>query len=667
MALSGEEDAGLEDLFRPEEVEEIRRTFFDQAEAALAALTQGVLDLEGELPSEERLTPLRRAAHTLKGDCASVGFPALSGLSHALEDAFVALGKSRRPVTPGQSDVFLGAVDGMRAALAAGPGASGGSDSTSSLVAALRAAFAGEEEGPSWIDVLGEEQRESLARAGERGLLPLHLVLEFTAQCRDPVRTAKEVLAASSLEVVAQVASPRAKGARRPRWTRLDVLALGALGAEEAQQRVPVRRGLRTRVEDGSDRLKSRSPRPGLGPDVAREGDSVRVEARRVDEVLNLVGEMVMARATLAGLVAEIERYLPGELVGRLGDAQSVLGRVLQDLQRSAMRMRMVPADRVFRRFSRVARDLGRTMGKRVILQVEGRSTELDRGILDALEEPLLHIVRNAICHGLETPEERRTAGKEPAGTVTLRAGREGNQVLVEVIDDGRGARADAVRGRAVEKGLIGADESAALPDAEALQLVFRHGLSTSPEVNEISGRGVGLDVVRQRVEALKGSVRIESVPGVGTTFRIRVPLTVAIIQALLFRVAGRDYAVPLTSVVEIARATELTVQSLGAREVFRLREEVLGLVHIRRLLGKECTGPDATSFVIVLQREEGRFGILVDELLGEQELVIKAVHDSWIRTPLVAGASVVGGALVLILDVLSIYRAALPVEDRVV
>jgi two-component system chemotaxis sensor kinase CheA len=445
------------------------------------------------------------------------------------------------------------------------------------------------------------------------------------------------------------------------------VLALGAISPEEAQGRLPARRGVRTRVEDGSGLLGFEPPRfPGAGTDLAREGDSVRVEARRVDEVLNLVGEMVMARATLSSLVGEIDRYLPGELMGRLADAQSVLGRVLQDLQRSAMRMRMVPADRVFRRFSRVARDLGRSMGKRVSLQVEGRATELDRGILDALEEPLLHIVRNAIGHGLETPEERRAAGKDPTGRVTLRAGREGNQVLVEVIDDGRGARADVVRARAVEKGLIDPAEAASLPDAEALQLVFRHGLSTSPEVNEISGRGVGLDVVRQRVEALKGSVRVESTPGQGTSFRIRVPLTVAIIQALLFRVGGRDYAVPLGAVVEIARTGEVPLQSLGVREVFRLREEVLGLVRIGRLLGHESPG-GAASFVIVLQREDGRFGILVDDLLGEQELVIKAVHDSWVRTPLVAGASVVGGALVLILDVLSVYRAALPAEGAVV
>ncbi|MET0551483.1 MAG: chemotaxis protein CheA [Vicinamibacteria bacterium] len=664
--MSGQEDAGLEDLFRPEELEEIRRTFFDQADAALDALTQGVLELEGERPSEERLAPLRRAAHTLKGDCASVGFPGLSQLSHALEDAFVGLVGVHVPVTAGQSDLFLRAVDGFRAALSAGPGDQDAESAVSSLISALRAAPASDRVLPNWQEVLAPAQWARVVSARERGALPLHIVLEFSGRCSDPERAAAELLEASGAEVLAQVPSPRAEGTRRRRWTRLDVLALGSLPPDDVRQLVPSRRGVRLHVEHLLEGPDPSAPRPSLSLDLSREGDTVRVEARRVDEVLNLVGEMVMARAALAALASEIEGYLPGELVGRLGDAQSVLGRVLQDLQRSAMRMRMVPADRVFRRFARVARDLGRALGKRVVLQVEGRSTELDRGILDALEEPLLHIVRNAVGHGVEAPDERRDAGKDATGKVTLRAGREGNQVVVEVVDDGRGASAEAVRARAVEKGLIDAAEAAALSDSEALQLVFRPGLSTATQVDEISGRGVGLDVVRQKVEALKGSVWVESVPAVGTTFRIRVPLTVAIIQALLFRVGERDYAVPLSSVVEIARASDLTVQTLGVREVFQLREEVLGLVRIRRLLGQEGAEPPS-SFVIVLQREEGRFGIVVDDLQGEQELVIKAVHDSWIRTPLVAGASVVGGTLVLILDVLAVYRAALPAEERVV
>jgi len=314
---------------------------------------------------------------------------------------------------------------------------------------------------------------------------------------------------------------------------------------------------------------------------------------------------------------------------------------------------------RVLRRFSRVVRDLGRQSGKRVLLQVEGEGTELDRAILDALEEPLLHLVRNAVDHGLESAEERRAAGKPEEGRVWLRASREGNQVLVEVADDGRGIDAARVRRSAIEKSLVPVPEAEALSPEDALQLVFRAGLSTAPAITETSGRGVGLDIVRQKVEALKGSIHAANTPGSGASFLIRVPLTVAIIRALLFRAGSQHLAVPLTAIVEIARADALAVQRVGPQQVFRLRDAALGLVALGTLLeGAPEAGP---GFVIVLQSSVGRFGILVDEVIGEQELVIKAVHDRWIRTSLVAGASVLGGGtLALILDVLAIHRAAL-------
>jgi len=321
--------------------------------------------------------------------------------------------------------------------------------------------------------------------------------------------------------------------------------------------------------------------------------------------------------------------------------------------------MRMVPADRVFRRFARVVRDLGRQTGKRLALHVEGENTELDRGILDALEEPLLHLVRNAVAHGIEEPAARLSAGKSEEARLTIRAGREGNQILIEVEDDGRGIDVEAVKGRALERGIASEDEVQALSDADALQLIFRPGLSTATVLTEHSGRGVGLDVVRDTVESLRGSVTAENVPGTGARFRIRVPLTIAIIQALLFRVSSRHFAVPLSSVVEIAQVSELKVQRVGTAELVRLRDQVLGLVRLSRLLGL----PDSPlrGFVMILQCGGERFGLLADEMTGEQELVIKRVHDRWIRTPLLAGASIVGGGVpTLILDVLSVYRQAL-------
>ncbi len=638
--------AAEEPFFLPEELEEIRRTFFDQGRSALESLAQEVLALEGEKPSPDRLRPLRRAAHTLKSDFASVGFPALSGLSHALEDALLSLERWVRPVSARQTDLLLGAVDALRAGLEAGArgDAEPAVDETTRRLAAL-----GDEAACDRWDRLTADVRRTLAEGRTRGLMPVRVLLSPGAGRRNRQAVLAEAVTRLGLTVVTQEGE-----------APLEVFGLCAGGAQALLKRSQGLRGVTLAVEE--------LPELALGPSLAvravevaaAEGETVRIEARRVDEVLNLVGEMVIARSTIAGVAEEIEGRLPDELGSRLSDALVLLGRVLQDLQRSAMRMRMVPADRVFRRFSRVVRDLGRKSGKRLCLRIEGETTELDRGILDALEEPLLHLVRNAVDHGIETPAERLAQGKPEEAQVLLRAGREGNQIVIEVRDDGRGMDALAIKERSLALGLLSPQERDALSDDAARQLVFSPGLSTARQVTETSGRGVGLDVVRGAVEALKGSVRAENNSGPGAAFLIRVPLTVAIIQALLFRVGGRHLAVPLPSVVEIARQSEVPIQPLQSGEVFRLRGEVLGLLRLPRLLG--FTGPAGSDgYVLVLQCGAGRFGVAVDALDGEQELVIKAVHDRWIKTPLVAGASVLGGGtLVLILDVPALYRTAL-------
>jgi two-component system chemotaxis sensor kinase CheA len=634
---------------QPEELEEIRRTFFDQGRHALDALSQGLLSIEGEVPDEARLRPLWRAAHTLKGDCASVGFPDLSRLAHALEDALVAVQQNRRAVTSDQSDVLLSAVDRLHIGLSAG--ASGDPlPKVDDLVSAL-AGFATAPEPAALPDAVAEDARVRLAEAASRGRTVVCLVVTPRAARRDPRKVAREVAVQLGVEVVSEGRHTR-EGERTTEVLGTSERPLDALQAEAAALRS-------ASVEVRPLQLRAAPVEVSLR-ESSRDGETVRVEARRVDEVLNLVGEMVTARSTIAGVAAEAEPYLSEELAARLADAQSLLGRVLQDLQRSAMRMRMVPVDRVFRRFSRVVRDLGRRTGKRLLLRIEGEGTELDRGILDTLEEPLMHLLRNAADHGVESPEARKAAGKSEAGHITLRASREGNQILIEVSDDGRGIDPAAVKRAAVEKGVVTEAEAAVLSDDDALQLVFRPGLSTARQVTETSGRGVGLDVVREKVEGLKGSILAANLPGAGASFVMKVPLTVAIIKALLFRVGGQDLAVPLTAVVEIAAVAALNLQSVGAQEVFRLRDAALGLVHVGPLLGLADVAPGA-GYVVVLRGGGGSFGILVDALLGEQELVIKAVHDRWVRTPLVAGASVLGGgSLALILDVPSIHRAAL-------
>lgn len=655
-------------FLRPEELAELRATLFDQGRDALDALHHEVLALEGLAPTPERLRALRRAAHTLKSDCASVGFGDLSSLSHALEDTLGAL-EGGNPVSAAQGDVLLLAVDVLRAGLEAGARDEPGPD-VAPVLARLRGLVAAPVAPLVW-----DAQIQARLDAGRAtGLTPVRLDVAFESDVRRRARRVTALLRTLQAEPLA-----RAPHTGLERAARVQVLALSPLAFEELTERAAGFGGAHVELH-----VPTSSESPPQPPDVAaavpvrgaarvpgridegpREGETVRVEARRVDEVLNLVGEMVTARATLQSVAAEIEPSLPQELSVRLNEAQSLLARVLQDLQRSAMRMRMAPAERVFRRFTRPVRDLARASGKRVRLHVEGQATELDRGLLDALEDPLLHLVRNALDHGLETPEERAAHGKPGEGTLTLRASREGNQVVIEVADDGRGVDPDAVLARAVEHGLLTAEEGQALGEHERLQLVFRPGLSTARAVTETSGRGVGLDVVRATVEALRGAVHARNLPGGGAAFVIRVPLTVAILRALLFRVGAQTLALPLSSVLEIARAADLLVQRLGGRSIFRLRDGTLGLVELCELL-REPPGPPGAGFVLVLRGAAGPFGVRVDELLGEQELVIKAVQDRFIRAPLVAGAAVLGGGIVvLILDALALQRAAQTHAER--
>jgi two-component system, chemotaxis family, sensor kinase CheA len=634
-------------VLRPEELQEILRAFFDQGRTCVEALGQGILAVEGALPSQDRLRPLRRAAHTLKGDCASVGFASLSRLAHAVEDALTDLERRARRVSADDSDRLLAAVDRLRAGLEAG--AAGERLPEVEDVVASLAGGAATSSGDGWEEGLGPADHQRLHDAAAQGRYAYLLRVCPRSARGNPRQAARAAARRLEIEVVAE--APARSGDDR-------TAALIGLSAASEEHLRSAARALRGSTVEVHRLHMARAGGESVTP-ATREGETVRIEARRVDEVLNLVGEMVTARAALAGVAAEAEAHLPEDLAARLADAQSLLGHVLQDLQRSAMRMRMVAVDRMFRRFSRVVRDLGRHTGKRLLLRIEGEGTELDRGIVDALDEPLLHLVRNAADHGIEPPDERRRAGKAEEGHIVLRASREGNQILVEVSDDGRGIDPAAVKQAAAAKGLLPESE-AVLPDDEALQFVFCAGLSTALQVTETSGRGVGLEVVRETVEALKGSIRAANLPGGGASFLMKVPLTVAIIKALLFRVGGQDLAVPLTSVVEIARVGELARERIGIHEVFRLRDAALGLVRLGPLLGLADV-PEGTGYVVVLQASSGSFGVLVEELMGEQELVIKAVHDRWIRTPLVAGASVLGrGALALILDVLSVHRAAL-------
>jgi two-component system chemotaxis sensor kinase CheA len=397
---------------------------------------------------------------------------------------------------------------------------------------------------------------------------------------------------------------------------------------------------------------------PESSPTYTALENILRVEAGRIDNVLNLVGELIIGKSMLQQALNEFSKRYPKELLrGKFADAMGFQARVLNDLQRSVMKIRMVPVEQLFRRFPRMVRDVSRQCGREVELVLSGQETDLDKGILDAIAEPLTHLVRNAISHGIESPEERTRLGKPPRGIVRLNSYHQGNQVIVEVSDDGRGIDAQKIRAKAIDLGMVTAEEAGRLSDAEAVNFIFKPGFSTAEQVTEVSGRGVGMDVVQSVLQRLKATISVETRPGHGATFRLKLPLTLAIIKALLFWVEQRLYAVPLNAVVEIARTTESELHQVENYEVLQLRNQVLPVVRLGRAQADAEHG-SRKLFVLVITVAEKKFGLIVDALDGEEELVIKALDDQTFSTDLVSGASILGdGRVVLILNLPSVVE----------
>jgi two-component system chemotaxis sensor kinase CheA len=392
------------------------------------------------------------------------------------------------------------------------------------------------------------------------------------------------------------------------------------------------------------------------------------VDAERIDNVLNLVGELIIGKSMLQQIIQEFGNRFPRDpLRTRLSDAMAFQARVLNDLQRSVMKIRMVPVEQLFRRFPRVVRDTAQRCGKEVTLELSGQDTDLDKGLLDAIAEPLTHIVRNAVSHGIENAAERQRAGKPSNGKIVLNAYHQANQLIVEVSDDGRGVDADKVKAKAIKTGLISAAEGDRMMPQEILDLVFRPGFSTADEITEVSGRGVGLDVVRSVLHRLKGTVELETRPGAETKFRLKLPLTLAIIKALLFRVTNRLYAIPLNTVAEIARAHESDLHQVENWEVIQLRGEVLPLMRLGGASSADMENRRGKIFVLVIHFGGRKWGLIVDALEGEEELVIKALDDQTIATDLVSGASILGdGRVVLIMNLAAVVaRFTAPGRER--
>jgi two-component system chemotaxis sensor kinase CheA len=686
---------------------ELHQLFFESAGELVQKLNDEAMQLEKSPGDAETARSLRRTVHTLKGDAAACGFRELSELSHEFEDVLTlentAAAASVPEIALRVADVFaalleayrngtkLPSIQALRADIArlAHPALAG---------AAKRKKKKATAKATRW----SEYEQLAIARTVAEGKRVHHVVVQVDPQCGMPIAGRQmiqlalaglgEVLAIYPVEgslepmnrVEAALASERPAEQIRAKCN-IPTIALNVrvtpLRPQTPSHPLPPTLIAGSELAD-SERADSElndeiaSPAaaevaagvaakdasaPGEAPaaPAAPSGPDnlLRVDAEKIDGVLNLVGELILAKSMLQQTLLEFGQRFPKDVLrGKFSDAMAFQGRVLNDLQHSVMKIRMVPVDHLFRRFPRIVRDVGRQCGKEVELIVRGGQTDLDKSILDAIAEPLTHLVRNAVGHGIETAEERVRAGKPPHGTLRLGAYHQGNQVVIEISDDGTGIDAGKVRQRALSQGLLNAEQAARLTESETLDLILQPGFSTAEEITELSGRGVGLDVVQSVLGRLKGTVEIETASGRGTTFRLRLPLTLAIIRALMFRVEQRLYALPLNAVAEIARTVEEDIHRVEHYDVLQLRNDVLPLL---RLGSQPPSGPETARrkvFVLVISSGDRKFGVIVDGLEGEDELVIKALDDQSITTDLVSGASILGdGRVVLILNMIAL------------
>ena len=667
-------------LFSDDRSHELRDLFFESASDLLQALNEQGLELERRPGDPEIVRGVRRTVHTLKGDSAACGFQELSSLAHTFEDALTQelaerVGIKLAEVVLSAADTFDEMLQSYRADAEPTSGhelrvaiqqllSSDNSAASTTTTAVLEEAFAGF----PW----SEYQQTVIADALQRGLNVMQVEMAIDPKCE--VRGAAIQLALNALQdlgtILVQVPED---GTSFENLTRIQA-ALTTTHDEEhiarkckipsVIDRVVVEPAVQTEDTDvlgimASGELSSdQNTTAQESTSFPTAQDSVlRVDAERIDAVLNLVGEMIIGKSMLTQTIGEFDRrYAKDALHGKFADVLAFQARVLNDLQKSVMKIRMVPVEQLFRRFPRIVRDVAKTCNKEVRLVVSGQDTDLDKSILDALAEPIAHLVRNAIGHGIEPSADRLSAGKPAHGTVSLNAYHQGNEIVLEVSDDGAGIDQQKIVSKALENGILSADEAARLTEAEALDLIFHSGLSTADEVTSISGRGVGMDVVRSVLDRLKGSVRVETQVGAGTRFFLKVPLTLAIIKALMFRVADKLYALPLNAVVEITRVLGSEVHIVDQREVIRLRNEVLPLIRLNPLAKVKADAAKKRLFVVVVSLAQRKFGLIVDRLVGEEELVIKALDDHLVATELVSGASILGdGTVVLILNLQSV------------
>jgi two-component system, chemotaxis family, sensor kinase CheA len=623
--------------------------FLAEVDELLARLEEALVYLERAPDDEALLNEIFRAAHTIKGSSATIGHARMAALTHAMETRLDSVRKGSASVTPELVEALLKALDVLRLLR----------DEVETRVAAnvdVEAAAA------------AVERRAALRKLPAASDPPV-VSLTITPE-EGPWAGVRALQALLALADHGRVVSSQPSQAEIERegltvGTRLTVLVSSDEPVAvllQALEGVPELAAVEAGVPPPADP----SPLPASSsssPSLRTSATTIRIDLGRLDALLNLVGELVIDRTRLAQLSsALIDQFGDDRALTDLQQTVLHIGRITDELQEQVMKSRMLPIESVFNRLPRVVRDVAARQAKRVELIVEGKETELDRSVIEEIGDPLLHLIRNAVDHGIETPRQRTALGKPPAGRLRLCAVQADSFIVISLEDDGRGIDLEAVKRKAVERGVVTSEQADRLSDAEAVQLIFAPGLTTADKLSDVSGRGVGMDVVRANVEKINGSVEVQTRAGLGTTFTIRLPLTLAIVQALLVRVAGGTYALPIHSVTETLRVEAGQIHRVNRREAMLLRDTVLPLVALRQVFGVGGTAsPDGSRLVVAVHTGNREVGLVVDGLVGEQEIVIKPLGDLVGDVAGVSGAAILGdGSVALIVDVAALIAQAI-------
>jgi two-component system chemotaxis sensor kinase CheA len=651
---------------------QFHKTFFEESLEGLDAMEAALLALDSGSTDTELVHTIFRAAHSIKGGAATFGFTDVAAFTHVAESLLEEVRSERRAVEAELIELLLRSVDCLRAMLARSSSGQPVADAESE---ALRAELVRLVSGEADATAVVAAATVAAVSGWEIGFSALPHLLQTG---NDPLRLFRELQQLGRLEVVRAFLLDGA-----PQLADLDPSSCH-LGWE-LRLHGDVARGdidavfdwldgdcaltiepLQAASSDNAAATSQQAPAvaqpeaPAAGRPVretavaSSEGGTIRVGIDKVDALINMMGELVITQSMLS----DIGENFQLSKLEHLRDGLAQLERTTRELQESVMRIRMLPIGSVFNRFPRLVRDLERKLGKQVRLELHGEHTELDKTVMEKIGDPLVHLVRNAIDHGLEMPAQRKAAGKPETGMLKLNAYHEGGNIVVQISDDGAGLNRDAIVAKALQRGLIQAGQE--LSDADVAELIFQPGFSTAAQATDLSGRGVGMDVVRRNVRDLGGTVSVRSISGKGSTFTIALPLTLAIIDGLATAIGSERYIVPLISIVESLRLRPETVRKIaGGGEVFHFRDEYVPIMRLHRAFACADAVTDIEQGIVVVVEDDGRrVGLLVDDLLGQQQAVVKSLEAHYQRVQGISGATILSdGSVALIVDVSGVVR----------